>query len=155
MTTATEGPKAATLSELEAACPGAPSDWIISQLKGNATVSAAQAAYIKSQQDELAKAKAEAEKAKADAAAQVARQSTGVDPITGGNARGGGGAPSDDPQSQYDAAIRAAMQDGSSRMEARQKVERANPRLVRDYLLATNDPDKHAAIAEKFKARVK
>ena len=155
MTTATEGPKAATLSELKAACPGAPSDWILTQLEAGATVSAAQAAFIKSQQDEIAKTQAEAEKAKADAAAQVARQSTGVDPITGGNASGGGGAASDDPRSAYDAAIVAAMKDGTSRMEARQKVERANPRLVRDYLLATNDNDKHAAIQEKFKARVK
>ena len=126
MTTTAEGPKAATLSELKAACPGAPSDWILTQLEAGATVSAAQAAYIKSQQDELAKAKAEAEKAKADAAAQVARHRRRR-PITGGNASGGGGAASDDPQAQYDAAIRAAMQDGSSRMEARQKVERASP----------------------------
>lgn len=152
---ATEGPKAATLSELKAACPGAPSDWILAQLEANATVSAAQAAYIKAQQDEIAKAKADAEKAKAEAAAQVAKKSTGVDPIVGGNASGGGSESSDDPRVAYDAAIRAAMQDGSNRMEARQKVERANPRLVRDYLLATNSPDQHASINEKFKARVK
>lgn len=166
MSAIAEQPKAATLAELKAACAGAPSDWILAQLEAGATIQQAQTAFIAHLKAEADKAKADAEKAAAEAAAKAKAGGLGVDPVTGGRGSstahlGGAGGGSyvaqetGDARADYDAAVGAFMGKGLSRMEARQQVERANPRLLRDYLLATNPADKHEMIQQKFKDRVK
>ena len=159
--TTQDKPTAATLAEIKAACPGAPSDWILSQLEAGVTVQQAQTAFIQKQTADIAKAKEDAEKAIAEAKAK-ASPGQGVDPVTGGKSNGSAGAnaggsvgETGDPRADYDAAVRAQMSLGQDRMSARQEVERKNPRLVRDYLLATNPADQHSAIMQKFEKRVK
>lgn len=157
-TTQPEQPKAASLAELKANCPGAPSDWILAQIEAGATLQASQTAFIKHLSDEKVKADQKA----AEAVANAGKQKPGVEPVTGGSSNTahlqGGQQPNaetGDPVADYDAAVRAEMALGVSRLAASQAVERKNPRLTRDYLLATNPAKHHELIREKFATRVK
>jgi len=159
MTATQTEPKAATLAELKANCPGAPSDWILAQMEAGATVQAAQTAFIKHLADAKAAADKKAEEAIANASSK--QKAGGVDPVVGGHSStshlqgGEQSQESGEPVADYDAAVRREMTAGLSRLDARQQVERKNPRLVRDYLLATNPAKQHELIKEKFAGRVK
>lgn len=149
-----EGPKAATLAELKAACPGAPSDWVLGQLEASATVSAAQAAFIAAQQAEIVKAKADAAKA-ADEAKAKQSAGLGVNPLgtTGGS--GSTGTPlTGNAVNDFNALVRQEMRDnGGDRMKAANTVARQNPTAHKAYLLATNPKSQHDAIENKFANR--
>ena len=69
----TEQPKAASVSELKAACPGATSDFLIAQVEKGATVTEAMRAHAVDQQERLSAAekKAADAQAKADAEAKA------------------------------------------------------------------------------------
>ena len=149
-----EGPKAATLAELKAACPGAPSDWILSQLEAGATVSVAQAAFIAAQQAEIAKAKADAAKA-ADEAKAKQSVGLGVSPLGTSGGSGSSGTPiTGNAVADFGALVRAEMQhNGGDRIKATNSVARQNPDAHKAYLLATNPKSQHEAIESKFAKR--
>jgi|GEM_PF-1663922 len=71
-----EAPVTATIEELERACPGASSDFVLAQVKAGSTVVEAQSAFIAAQQKQI-----EAQE-KAQAEAQKQKRSLGFDPVS-------------------------------------------------------------------------
>jgi signal peptide peptidase SppA len=65
---AVEQPRAATIHELKAGCPGADDAFCVAQLTANATLATAQAAWMAEQNRRLESARSEAEQARAAAA---------------------------------------------------------------------------------------
>jgi signal peptide peptidase SppA len=136
-------PVAATLEELEAACPGAGSDFLMAQLKAKATVDAASKAWTKqlvADRDAANKAKAdaeakaaEAEKARADAEAKAAAAANPPKPPKGhdgipegwAGATGGGVSAEADIRARIDEKVKGGM----SRYEATRAVLREDAEL--------------------------
>lgn len=136
-TAATE-PRAATLAELKAACPGADSDFLLAQMEANATTDAAQRAFIAAQQKQLSEAKAESEKTQARVAeleqSNKQVQPPGNPPLqseptqsdtswNGGNAT-----------AAWNNAMREKITMGIDRLTAANQVVQENPGLREAYL---------------------
>jgi len=124
------GPVAATLAEIQAACPGADNDFLVAQLKQDATVAQAQIAWMAEQNKRIEAVKAEAAEAKAKA------EAPGVEPL--GN---GGSAKTEtfaDPQAEWDAAVKTEMESGKSRMKAVIAAGMKHPELRQALVDAVN-----------------
>ena len=153
MSEQTEGPKAATITEIKAACPGAPADWVLAQLEAGATLSAAQTAFIAHQSAEIAKAKKEAEERVKAAAplkqpgyAPVRREATASSKADDESPQASG-----DPKADFAAAVNAVMEKrGCTRRQAAAVVAARDPVLHRAYLLATNSRAVHGLVEERF-----
>lgn len=156
MSTDNPAPVAATIAELKAACPGAPSDWLLSQIEAGATLAAAQTAFIGLQSKMLAEANAAAAKAAEDAKAK-AGSGLGVAPpnrhhTTSSAASEAATEATGDPVADFHAAVRDAMKvSNCSRAAAVQSVIRAQPVLHAEYLKATNESKFHGQIDERRK----
>lgn len=133
-------PKAATIAELRAACPGASAEFLMGQLEAGATVARAQTAWIAEQQQQLAESQAKAAEAEKKAQEAEARaKAPGVDAL------GSGGAKADeagDVVEQWENLVAAKMGDKKDDYRARQKAVIAaaveNPDLHQAYLEAVN-----------------
>lgn len=148
--------KPATIAELKAACPGAPSDWLLAQIEAGATLAAAQTAFIQHQAKELEAAKAAQAKAAEGAKAQgggglgvqlPARRVGAADAGAEATEQTG------DPVADFNAAVKAAVRSGSAatRIQAVQLVARENPALHKAYLLKTNDTRAAGMIEDRFR----
>lgn len=153
-------PKPATIAELKAACPGAPSNWLLEQVEAGATLAAAQTAFIAHQAKELESAKAAAAKAGEDAKAKgggglgVSLPARKVGAATNGD--DSAAESTGDPVADFNAAVTAARRSDTSltRIQAVQVVARQNPALHKAYLLATNDTRAVGMIEDRFRKRV-
>lgn len=138
-----EQPRAASISELEAACPGASADFLLSQVKTAATLETAQRAFIAEQQRRLeaaektaaeAKAKAEAEAkvaAAAKAEAEAAKKAPGVETLgSGGQTKAAEG----DAVAQWNEAVAANFTGGRTKAQAIAKTVHDHPELHQAYL---------------------
>ena len=146
------GPKAASIQELKAACPGAPADWLLAQVESGATLAAAQTSFIGHQASQLAEAKAAQAKSDADAKAKPAG-GLGVVPQTGRRQLSTEQAEeaSGDSIADFNSAVSAAMpRCGGIRSKAVQMVIREQPQLHRDYLIKTNPDKAKPAIEDRF-----
>lgn len=138
-------PKAATMAELKASCPGAPSDFLVEQAEKGATVAQAkdaflgwQAAQIRARDAELTKLQAAKppEQQAADPAPAAAKKAPGVPALEskgpkGDAAAGSGGG---DFKAQVDALVKGGM----SRDKAVSKVAKDDPDAHQAYLDAAN-----------------
>lgn len=121
-------PKPATLKELKAACLGADNDFLVAQMDAEATVAAAQTAWMAEQSKRLAQARADLEAAKnAPPASAVA----GVDPLPAG------GAPSA-TAGDFWGAVSEFQKEGLSRQKAIAKAVREQPDLHKAMLASAN-----------------
>lgn len=134
----TQTPKAATIAELKAACPGADADFLMGRLEAGATVGQAQAAWIAelSKRNQAAEAKAAEAEQKA-AAAEAKAKLSGVDTL--GNAgskteasEGG------DVVARWEAAVEAKMATIKDRRKAMAAVVHEDPDLHQAYVAAAN-----------------
>jgi signal peptide peptidase SppA len=150
-------PKAATLAELKAACPGSTAEWREKQMEAGASIEQASRAFISFQSDELAKRAAELEeitnaRAEEDRAAAAKAKKPGNDPVV---AKGGKTAASNaggDPLADFDAAVADRMKTYSvDRRKAIAMVCKADPELHRAYMEANNTSRKAKdLIADRF-----
>lgn len=131
-TAAPVAPQAATYEQLVSACPGASNDFICAQLKDKATEAQAIRAYMKSQAEELAKAKADAEAAKQ--AAQSAADRPGVPPATTATKK----VADTDAISEFEGRVAENIKLGMNRDRATAKVVREDPDLHQSYIAAFN-----------------
>lgn len=149
-------PKAATIAELKAACPGAPADWLLAQVESGATLAAAQTAFIAHQAKQLDEAKSAAAKAGEDAKAKGGA-GLGVDFGRARATPAAGGAvateETGDPVADFNSEVAAAMAGGTPRFAAVQAVARKRPDLHKAYLLATNDSRATGMIEDRFRKR--
>lgn len=138
---AAEQPKPATVAELESACAGASSDFLLDCAKQGMTLPQAKDAFIGWQQAQIKTRDEElAKRAPAKPGAKVVAETT---------AAAGNLAPT--AVEEFDAQVREQMKLGLSRSKAIAAVCRRDPELHRAFLEATN-PSRHARekIAEKF-----
>ncbi len=142
-------PKAATAAELQAALPNADQAFLFKQLTTNATVGAAQTAWIQKLESDATAAK---EKSQADLAPKP-HQHTGCDAIGGG---GDSSAPTyENPSQQWNQALRAELEfnggpnaSAAQRAAAVRNVDQSNPGLRDAMLVDTNrKAGRHAALA--------
>ena len=147
-------PVAATLEQLEAACPGAKSDFLIAQVKGKATCEQAQTAFIKSLSAEVgalneklvaAEAKATAAEARATEAEGKAKGVTTTTTTKGKHdplvEKGKGSTADDeaaDPTAKFDALVATKVAGGMKRQQAVAAVVNENPELHAAYVEAHN-----------------
>lgn len=150
---ADNAPKPATIAELKAACPGAPSDWLLAQIESGATLASAQTAFIALQNQQLQEARANAEKAAKESKASGGGNGLGV-ALPGATRRAGAeteaAETTGDPVADFHAAVSTKMRGGLSRFHAVQAVSRENPQLHREFLKATNDQRCVGAIDDRF-----
>lgn len=134
-------PKAATLAELKAACPGASNDFLVAQLEAGATADAASRAYTASvvkERDEL--------KAKAAAPAPAAAADTkkpGASPVPAGaaSAKDSSAAAGEDAVAAFEDAVTAEMdRKKCARHVAHATVCRTRPDL-RDAMIAAHNAE--------------
>lgn len=122
-------PKAATVSELESACPGASNDFIVAQLKAGATIEAATKAHVEAlaAENKLLRDKAaQAEAAKkTDETVGVAAVGVGEESDEESSAES-----STDANDRFNAIVRENMEKGMSGAAAYIKAHRTNPDLV-------------------------
>lgn len=134
---APEAPKAATIQELKAACPGASAEFLMAQLESTATVEAAGKAWMLELTNTIAAKDAELVKAKAaPPAAPPAPTAIGVDPlpVTKPTATAG-----DDITNTWEDLVLAEMKaTNSPRNVAFNKVCRKNPELREQMVAAHN-----------------
>jgi signal peptide peptidase SppA len=134
----TEGPKAATLAELKAACTGADSDFLVSQMEANATAAQAQGAWIA----ELSRRQEAAEKKAADAEEKAKKAEAksalpGVESL--GGETDGQAAFEGDPISAWNEAVKIKMEGGiKDKRRAMQAVVHEQPDLHQAYIEAVN-----------------
>lgn len=126
-------PKAATIQEIKAACPGITSDKLVSYLESAKTIEQAKDSWMQelaldlaAKSEELAKAQADAEAAKAQAAAPK----IGVEPITEKTSSTSG-----DARSAWNQAVDEMTKSGMTRVDAIKAVNRRSPEL-RSAMLA-------------------
>ncbi len=123
---------AASLAELKAACPGAASDFLLSQIEANATVSDAQRAFIAHQQLQLEAVQSERTAAiemarTAEQRAKDAESMPGNSPTATSQAKE---EPDQSPRDQWLAAVKSVMaRDKVTRPEACVRVDLENPGL--------------------------
>jgi signal peptide peptidase SppA len=126
-------PKAATYSEIKAACVGADPAFIGSQCDANATIGQAQSAWMAEQNKRLAAAQAETETEKAKAA------KPGVEPVSAKKATRKDGDVSENDD--FAALVAVKMNAGMTRIEAVKRVARENPEAHNAWLAEKNDCD--------------
>jgi len=148
-------PKAASMAELKAACPGAPSDFLVEQAEKNATLAQAKDAYlafqnaqIRARDEELAKLRAEQKPAgqpksedKSDAKAEDDKpaKKPGVKPLESKAAeQAAGGADGDGAVAVFEQRVKALTDAGVPRAKAAQKVLAEDDQLRQDYTAARN-----------------
>lgn len=130
-------PVAATLVQIEAACPGADSAFVLQQLRVGATVPAAQSAWMAEQKNQL-------DKFKADQAAKEAEQSVpkpagkkpGVPALAAGTSQ-----PAEtegDPIAEWNELLDAKIKGGMSRERAVSALAREKPELRQQMVAAYN-----------------
>lgn len=149
----TNAPVAATLAQLEAACPGASSDFFLQQLKAGATVQAAQTACISGLNTQITSLNAkiaELEAAKKTAEEKAAAAEQKLKPVEKGSTGGkhglreekidGTGATetTDDPIAAFNEAVAAKVAGGMNKRSAAAAVCRDEPELHRAYVEAYN-----------------
>jgi len=127
--------KAASIDEIEAACDGAGSDFVLGQVKAKASVQEAQAAWIKAQNARVAAATKRAEEAEASAK----KVAPGAPPLktraaAGAEAEEEGESASD----RFQAAVDKHVARGMKKSAAIAAVVRANPALHSEYLEEVN-----------------
>ncbi|QGJ70617.1 Hypothetical protein PBC10988_23150 [Planctomycetales bacterium 10988] len=134
-------PQAATLQELEAACPGASAEFVLSQAKRGATVSDALGAYaqeLQSQATKQAEENARLQRELEEARQSRTKQSTcGAPPLLEGGGAVGASAEGD-PIKQWNQEVKENMKLGMSKQEAIRDVVATNPELHQAYLAAHN-----------------
>ena len=139
------GPVAATLTELKAAFPQADATFIVAQLEVGATIAQAKQAFEIAQRDaEIAKLKAEKEAADIRATEAEKKAATPAAPakkpgVEGLGTTGTQATASGDAESEWNAAIKAEMEQGRDRVAATRNVIRNNPQLHESYLVAVNE----------------
>lgn len=135
---ATAVQQAATYDELKSACVGADPAFICAQQDRKATVAQAQQAWMAEQNTRLQASRAETEAAKA--------KKSGVDPVpTGGK---GASQPAGDPVAEWQDKVAAKVQAGMSPKRATSAVNRENPGLREQMLVAYNREHDRAKAAE-------
>lgn len=128
-----EGPKPATLAELEAACDGASAEFVLAQLKAQATVAQAMGAWNK----ELLAKVAEKENAIAEMKAKQpeVKEVPGVAPLEDGAKPR---VADTDPITQWNAMVDEKLAKCKSRAEAIKAVSSEHPELHDAYIAAYN-----------------
>jgi len=126
-------PVAATLVQIEAACPGADSAFVLQQLRVGATVPAAQSAWMAEQKNQL-------DKFKADQAEQSvpkpAGKKPGVPALAAGTSQ-----PAEtegDPIAEWNELLDAKIKGGMSRERAVSALAREKPELRQQMVAAYN-----------------
>lgn len=135
-------PAAASVAELQAACPGASSDFILAQLSGGATVASAQTAFIAEQNKRLEATNKQLADATAAAAAKPAEahRGPGVRPLPPAQNLGGSAAEVDgDPVAAWEQAVSEEMtRSRCTKAQATQRVATREPKLRESYVAAFN-----------------
>lgn len=141
-------PAAATLAELKAACPGAPSEFLLQQLEDEATADAAAKAWSRAREEalraDLDKARTDLTKAQADLAAAKsdlekarARPAGGLQPLADDAVDDDDTGAGDDAVTEYEAAVRRVGKERSlSHEQAASFVNRHMPALRQKYQAA-------------------
>lgn len=147
------------IKQIKAACPGASSEFVLSQVESGATVTEALGAYAKvlaeqvaaqqAQLAEQAEAHAKAvEEAKAEAAASAAANA-GCKPLSATSEESVNY--SGDPISDFNAKVVENMKSGLTRDQAIQRAAKQNPSLHVAFVLATNSGAKQQRLVrEKY-----
>jgi hypothetical protein len=158
----------ATSQQIKAQCPGASADFILREITSGASIEHARNAWIKIQQDRLDRLQAERddipEPSEAPGKKKKKKKGTQVpDQLDDDDSDMEEGEEDDDeeedgdtclPVQEYGRLIRQRMsQTGCSRIEAVTAVSKANPRLHRAYLRATNHKKARDLIDERFEKR--
>lgn len=138
-------PKAASIDEILAGCPGCDDSFVVAQMKAKATVASAQSAWmaeqnarLKASAEAVAAAKLEAENAKKESRV-VASAPEGVKPLGGGTAKTTDAtAFAGDPVSAWQTELSAKIARGMSRQQAVQAINRENPELRKAFVAASN-----------------
>jgi len=151
---APQAPRAATLKELRAACPGADSDFIVAAADKELTVAQAQSEWMAEQNRRIQTLQAAAKKTKAEdpaddeddeeeepAAKKKAKKATtakvGVEPL-----KSSGGKSIDsfaDPIAEWDEAVQANVKRGMTKQRAVMQANRDHPELREAMVLAHNE----------------
>lgn len=146
-----KGPRAATIGELKAACPGASADFLMQQLEAGATEPQAMKAWMGEQAKQLAAAKEAEAKLKADADAKAkadadaaaksgGAKKPGVKALAEGKAKADADAEaSGDPIAEFNEAVDAKVAKGRPKAQAIAAVAREKPELHRAYVIAHNE----------------
>jgi signal peptide peptidase SppA len=115
-----ETPKAASIAEIKAACPGAEAAWVLGQIEKGASLQEAQTEFIKVQaaHNELLRAESEA--------AQAALNKPGNAPVGSGKASGNYEGTA---KSEWDRLVGEAVKSGMNRTRALSHVNAKNPGL--------------------------
>jgi hypothetical protein len=122
----------ATLQELRAACPGAPSEFLLAQLEAGATIDAAKTAFIADQQKRLTATSA---------------KRPGVDALGSGRQK----VAADGDGGDFTALVKEKMKEGLDRQAAVIAAARENPEAHAAFLHATNPQSR--AVADAIDAR--
>lgn len=145
--TAPEAPKAATLAQLKAACPGANNDFLMTQLEAEATVEQAKDSFMlalqqdrdtaRQEAEEAAKKAAEDAAAKAEADAEAARlkavQDNGNQPITGDGSESQAAA-SNDPATAWNQLVQSKRDEGMNVAQSLIAAKKENEKLYYAYM---------------------
>jgi len=137
-------PKAATIAEIEQACPTAGSDFVLAQVKKGATLQDAMTAFIGEQSKQLATekdAKAKAEKER-DEAKQTSGKKLGHDPLKE-VPKQGDDATVENGAEQFEKLVQRHVAGGMSKHEAHLKVCREHDDLRQAWLEAHNEAHPH------------
>jgi len=137
--TTVTAPKAVTIKELRAGCPGADEKFLVAQIEREATLPQAQHAWMEEQSKRLAaaeKAQAEAE-AKAKAKEEADAKRPGVDPVS--ESGSGKGDDNTDALARWNEAVAAKEAQLKDRGKAIRAVVREDPDLHAAYIAAANE----------------
>jgi signal peptide peptidase SppA len=158
---APEQPKAATMAELRAACPGASSDFLVEAAEKGHAVAQAKDAFIGWQAAQIRSRDEAMEKTKTDPAPQQQQRPAGggTRSIEAGAAEGAGGknraSAGGDAVAEFNTAVEEQMAKPGykDRKKAIAQVCRTQPELHQAYLIASNPGAKQRAqIRERFDA---
>jgi len=140
-------PQAAGYEDLKAACPGADSDFLCSQLDGKATLDQARTAWMQEQNRRIEAAEEETRQA------QAAAGKPGVEALGGGDAAPKPAAGFEgDPVAEFNRQVREKVRGGMSRRAAVKAVARDDNEFHRAYLEQTNPQHRKVQdlIGERF-----
>jgi len=127
----------ASMEELAAACPGAPSDFLVDQAKKKATANDATRAYVQFQNAQIRARDEELKQVKEKAEQRMPGVQTPVKSnITRKPASEGSGG--GDALSEFNEVVREEMKMGKGRKDAIDAVRRRNPELHQAYVDAIN-----------------
>ena len=131
-------PVAATIAELEAGCPGADNDFLVSQLKKSATLQQAQTAWMQTQASRIEAKNQELAALQAKQAEAEKKPTIKVGAPALESSVGGVESVSDNPISAWNTAVDAKTKQGKSRQQAVAEVVAENPDLHKQMLMAHN-----------------